>query len=129
MAHYAFIDSDMIVQEVITGRDPSEVVDGITDWEEFYSNERENLTAVRTSYNTFGGEHREGGTPFRYNYAGIGYSFDPSIGDDGAFIPPQPFPSWVLSTETCLWGPPVEQPTDGAKYDWDEATTSWIPAE
>ena len=76
MAHYAFLDANNIVTEVITGRDENEVVDGITDWEEAYGDYR-GQTCVRTSYNG----------NIRYNYAGIGYTYDPI---DDAFIAPAP---------------------------------------
>ena len=78
---------------------------------------------VQTSYNTRGGEHTLGGTPLRKNYAGIGYTYDKTR---DAFIPPQPFPSWVLDEDTCLWNAPVAMPTDDKRYNWDEATTSWV---
>ena len=77
---------------------------------------------IQTSYNTHGGQHRNGGTPLRKNYAGIGYSYDRT---KDAFIPPKPFASWVLNDETCLWEAPTPMPTDGKHYQWDEATTSW----
>lgn len=99
MAHYAFLDSDNIVVEVITGVD--EEVDG-TDWEQHYGDLR-NATCKRTSYNTIGGIHNQGGTPYRKNYAGIGFSYDP-VRD--AFIPPKPFDSWILNEESCLWEDP-----------------------
>ena len=79
---------------------------------------------IQTSYNTYGGVHANGGTPLRKNYAGIGYTYD--SGRD-AFIPPQPFPSWVMSEETCQWSAPVPMPADGF-YSWDEQTTSWVKA-
>ncbi len=74
-----------------------------------------------------GGQHPEN-RPLRKNYAGVGYSYD-AVKD--AFIPPQPFASWVLDDDTCLWNAPVVMPTDGKPYAWDEATTSWkevVPA-
>ena len=77
---------------------------------------------IQTSYNTHGGQHRNGGTPLRKNYAGIGYSYDRT---KDAFIPPKPYPSWVLNEETCLWGAPTPMPTDDKFYKWDETTTSW----
>lgn len=110
MAHYAYINEDGIVTSVIVGKDEGE--DGI-DWEAYYG-------AKRTSYNTRGGVHQLGGTPFRKNYAGIGYYYD---SQRDAFISPKPFPSWVLNEETCLWEAPVSKP-DGNWY-WDEETTSW----
>jgi hypothetical protein len=79
---------------------------------------------VQTSYNTSGGVHRLGGTPLRKNYAGIGYTYD-SVRD--AFIPPKPFPSWVLNEDTCLWGAPTAMPVvEGKMFKWDEPTTSWV---
>ena len=80
---------------------------------------------VQTSYNTIGGQHPEN-RPLRKNFAGIGYTYDPVL---DAFIPPQPYPSWLLNTETCLWEAPVPYPTDGKYYLWDEATLSWVLAE
>lgn len=77
---------------------------------------------VQTSYNTYGGQHPEG-RPLRKNYAGIGYTYNAVL---DAFIPPQPYPSWLLDEETCLWYPPVPYPDDGKMYIWDEATLSWV---
>ena len=79
-------------------------------------------TWIQTSYNTHGGQHPEG-RPLRKNYAGIGFTYD-SVRD--AFIPPQPFASWLLDEDTCLWNAPVAYPTDGKIYRWDEATLSWV---
>ena len=76
---------------------------------------------IQTSYRTQGGQHPEG-RPLRKNYAGIGYTYD-AVRD--AFIPPQPYASWLLNDDTCLWEAPVAMPTDGKPYEWDEATTSW----
>ena len=119
MAHYAYIDSDSVVTQVIVGKDES---DTSHDWEVFYG-------AKRTSYNTHGGVHANGGTPFRYNYAGIGYTFNDApewSAQGGAFIPPQPFPSWVLNPDTALWDPPVPMPSEGGPWAWDEGTLSWL---
>ena len=83
---------------------------------------------IQTSYNTRGGVHYDqdgnpdDGTALRKNYAGIGYTYD--AGKD-AFIPPQPYASWTLNNDTCLWVPPVEYPDDGQMYTWNEDTTSW----
>lgn len=85
MAHYAFLDEENIVTEVIVGKDEGEV-----DWEAYYAQTR-GLPASqcrRTSYNTVDGIHRLGGVPFRQNYAGVGYTFDPDFGTDGGFFPP-----------------------------------------
>lgn len=78
---------------------------------------------IQTSYNTQGGQHTQGGTPLRKNYAGIGYSYD--AGRD-AFIPPTPFASWVINEDTCLWDAPIARPTDGKQYAWDETAGNWI---
>ena len=119
MAHYAFLDTNNIVTEVIVGIDEGE--QGI-NWEQHYGAFRGQV-CKRTSYNTSGGVHSGGGTPFRKNYAGIGYTYDSVI--DG-FIPPKPYPSWVLDEQTCLWDAPTPYPTDGGQYAWDEATQSWV---
>lgn len=118
MAHYAFLDKNNIVTEVIVGKDEGE--DGV-DWEQHYGNFRGQV-CKRTSYNTVGGVHQSGGTPFRKNYAGIGYIYD---AERDAFIPPQPFPSWLLNEQSCCWEPPVAPPENGDVYEWDEETQSW----
>ena len=80
----------------------------------------------QTSYNTSGGVHNNGGTPFRKNHAGIGYTYDE---DRDAFIPPKPFNSWVLNETTCLWETPVAMPTeelqDNQYYSWNESIINW----
>ena len=85
---------------------------------------------IQTSYNTCGGKHydpvsreEDSGTPLRKNYAGIGYTYD-SVKD--AFYSPQPYPSWTLDEDTCLWEAPVALPDDDKRYSWDEDTTAWI---
>ena len=82
-------------------------------------------TWLQTSYNTLGGKHPEG-RPLRKNYAGIGYTYDPTR---DAFIPPQPYASWALDEETCLWQSPVAMPTDGKAYVWDEETLQWAESK
>ena len=119
MAHYAFLDSNSIVVEVIVGNDEADTSE---NWETHYG-QIKNLTCKRTSYNTQGGQHLNGGTPFRKNYAGIGYKYD---SNKDAFIPPQPYNSWVLNNTTCLWEPPIDYPTDGNDYDWDENNNQWV---
>ena len=76
----------------------------------------------QTSHNTIGGEHLLGGTPFRKNYAGIGYKYDQYR---DAFIPPKNFDSWILNEETCTWESPVAYPNDGQSYKWNETTKNW----
>lgn len=118
MAHYAFLDENNIVTEVIVGKNENE--DGI-DWEVYYGEFR-GQPCKRTSYNTFGGVHVLGGTPFRKNYAGVGYFYDT---EKDAFIEPKPYDSWTLNTTTCLWEAPTPMP-EGGIYVWDEATLSWV---
>ena len=77
---------------------------------------------LQTSYNTSGGIHNGGGIPLRYNYAGIGYTYDAVR---NAFIAPKSFASWVLDEATCKWGAPVPYPATGM-WQWDEATLSWV---
>jgi hypothetical protein len=122
MAHYAFLDSNNIVTDVIVGKDEGE--DEI-DWEEHYGSFR-NQVCKRTSYNTYGGVHSAGGTPYRKNYAGIGYTYREDI---DAFVPPQPYASWILNETTAQWEAPISMPTDGKRYSWDEPTTSWVVFE
>lgn len=77
---------------------------------------------IQTSYNTYAGSHPEG-VPLRKNYAGIGFAYDETR---DAFIPPQPFSSWTVDDETCLWQPPVPYPDDGENYEWDEENQVWV---
>lgn len=118
MGHYAFLDTNNIVTEVITGKDEGE--NGI-DWEQYYGEVR-NQVCKRTSYNTRGGIHINNGTPFRKNYAGIGYTYD---AQRDAFIPPKPFPSWILNEDTCEWNAPINHPDDGQLYLWNEENQNW----
>jgi hypothetical protein len=115
IAHFAKVENGVVAQVIVAEQD---VIDtGIFGhgW-------------VQTSYNTHGGQHPEG-RPLRKNYAGVGYTYDTQR---DAFIPPQPYPSWVISEETCLWSSPVPYPTDVGtaenpkRYSWDEATLAWI---
>ena len=125
MAHYAVLDSDNTVITVFVGRD--DVVEGIDDWETYYA--PEGFTVRQTSYNTYGGVHYTDGEPsadqskaLRYNYAGIGYSYDENR---DAFIPPQPFELWVLDEDTCLWVAPIAYPAEGM-HTWDEQAGDWV---
>ena len=101
--------------DVIVGRDEAETVNGISDWETYYGNIR-NQDCVRTSYNG----------NIRYNYAGIGFTYD---ADRDAFISPKPYESWVLDEETCRWAAPVPYPEDDVMYQWDEETVDWIATD
>jgi len=112
MAHYAFLDENNIVTEVIPGRNEDEVIDGISDWEQWYGDFRGQV-CKRTSYNN----------NYRKNYAGIGYFFDEAR---DAFITPKPYDSWILDEETCQWQAPVAYPTDDLMYSWDEETQNWV---
>jgi hypothetical protein len=76
----------------------------------------------QTSYNTVGGVHNKGGTPFRKNHAGVGYTYDE---DRDAFIPKKTYNSWILNEQTCLWEAPVAKPNDGKKYNWNETNLTW----
>ena len=91
-------------------------------WEGWYRHHGKVQAVRRTSYNTQGGVHKLGGTPFRKNYAGKGYMYDP-VRD--AFYPPQPYPSWILNEDTCYWQAPTEIP-EGMDWHWNEATLEWI---
>lgn len=127
MAHYAFLDDNNVVTEVIVGKNEGE--DGI-DWEIWYGDFR-GQSCKRTSYNTRGGIYYTPNTgqpdpdqskAYRKNYAGIGYIYDATR---DAFIPLQPFPSWVLDEFSCTWDAPVPYPTDGKWYEWDENAQAW----
>jgi hypothetical protein len=81
-----------------------------------------NANWKQTSYNTYGGVHNNGGTPFRKNHASIGFTYD---SNRDAFIPPKPFDSWVLNENTCRWESPIPLPEDEHRYLWNEETRNW----
>lgn len=121
MAHYAIIDENNLVIQVIVGKDENE--DGI-NWEEYYG-------AKRTSYNTIGGIHynpdnkqpsEDQSKAYRKNYAGIGFTFDEQR---DAFIPPKIFDSWILNEKSCLWEPPIPMPETGGPWEWNEDLIDW----
>ena len=118
MAHFAQVIDGIVTQVIVIDQDTINT----GHW-------GDPANWVQTSYNTHGGVHYgpdgkpDGGVALRKNYAGIGFTYDPVL---DAFIPPQPYPSWLLDTETCLWIPPVPYPDDGKLYYWDEATLSWV---
>jgi len=127
MAHYAFLDENNIVTEVIVGKNEGE--EGI-NWEQQYGSFRGQV-CKRTSYNTRGGIHYDPITNFpsldqskalRKNYAGIGMTYDQTR---DAFILPKPYNSWILNESTCNWDAPVARPNDNNIYSWDEETQSW----
>lgn len=116
MAHFAKINKENIVEQVIVAEQDFIDSGAVGD----------SSTWIQTSYNTQGGKHINGGTPLRKNYAGIGYTYDRKR---DAFIPPQPYPSWTLNQETCLWDSPIPQPEDGKFYVWDEEKVEWVERE
>ena len=114
MAHFTKVNSGIVEQVIVA---EPEFFDTFVDsspgqW-------------LQTSYNTHGGVHATGGTPLRKNYAGVGFSYDPTR---DAFIPPKPYASWNLNDDTCLWDAPVTHPGDGGLYTWDEAALQWTAA-
>lgn len=111
MAHYAFLDEDNIVTEVITGKDETETIEGLEP-EVWYGNYR-NQVCKRTSYNN----------NYRKNFAGIGYKYDEEL---DAFVAPKPFDSWTLNEETAIWEAPTPYPTDGNIYQWVEVSQQWV---
>jgi hypothetical protein len=115
MAHYAFLDENNIVTEVIVGINETELIEGLSP-EEWYGNFR-GQRCVRTSYNA----------NIRKNYAGVGFRFDEEL---DAFIPPKPYPSWILDETICQWAAPtpypeVEEDSEDT-YVWDEESLSWV---
>jgi hypothetical protein len=110
MAHYAFLDNNNIVTQVIVGIDETELIEG-KDPESWYGHLK-GQTCKRTSYN---GNYRK-------NYAGIGFTYDLEL---DAFIPPKPFTQWVLDEETCLWAAPIPYPNDGLAYVWNDNKADW----
>ena len=111
MAHWARVKGGIVTQVIVAEEEyfQTYVDDEPGEW-------------IQTSYNTRAGQHDLGGTPLRKNYAGIGFSYD-STRD--AFIPPQPYPSWTLNEDTCLWECPLACPDDDNMYIWNETTQTW----
>lgn len=109
MSHFAKVENGIVTQVIVAEQD---VIDSGLFGEGW----------VQTSYNTYGGVHKNGGTPLRKNYAGIGYTYD-VVRD--AFISPKPFASWVLDENTCLWNSPTPMPDDGQSYVWNEEQCRW----
>lgn len=125
MAHYAYLDENNIVTAVIVGKNETDPLpEGVSSWEEYYG-------AKQCSYNTRAGSHPEGvEKAFRKNYPAIGWSYD-SARD--AFIPPKPYPSWIIDEPTCLWKAPVEYPGNEEDifsleggYVWKEESLEWV---
>lgn len=122
MAHFAELDQNNVVVQVIVVSNDSINNLPFPESEPVGTALCQSLLGpdtrwAQTSYNA----------NFRYNYAGIGYTFDPTPTPNGAFIPPKPYPSWLLNTNTFQWEAPVPYPNDGGVYEWDEATQSWVP--
>jgi hypothetical protein len=119
MAHYAILDTNNIVTQVIVGKDENEELpEGYASWEQYYG-------GLRTSYNTFGNQHNNNGNAFRGNYAGVGYKYDQ---DFDVFIAPQPYLSWKLNYTTFQWQSPVAMPEEieGFIWKWSESNKEWI---
>ena len=114
MAHFAQLNENIVTQVIVVANE--ELLDNGTESE---------IKGIAFCKSLFGGDWKQ--TSYngniRKNYAGIGYTYD---SQRDAFIPPQPYPSWTMSEETCLWTAPVPMPTDDKMYQWDEATTNWI---
>jgi hypothetical protein len=131
MAHYAVLDEDNVVIEVLTGMDEDDLdnlPEGFTDWESFYSSVRDDKTVVRTSYNTKAGVHLNDKEPLRGNYAGIGYHYLP---EEDVFLPPRRYDYFVPDLTNYVWKPPIDKP-DEQNYYWDnnayllDNTQGWI---
>lgn len=123
MAHYALLDENNVVTQVIVGIDENELIEGL-DPETWYGNFH-NQVCKRTSYNTAAGQHTEGKTPYRKNFASVGYTYD-EVWD--AFSPPRPFPSWKLDYETFQWYAPIPVPekVEGFFWRWSEINQEWV---
>ena len=126
MATFAKLDLDNKVIQVVSLHNNELMVDGVENEQkgiDFLNNLfKTNDVWKQTSYNTAKGVHRLGGTPFRKNHAGIGFTYDESR---DAFIPEQEFPSWTLNEDTCRWEAPVAYPDDGKRYAWNEEIENW----
>ena len=124
MAHFAKINESNIVTQVVVVNDSDGNND--TDGQNFLNNLfKTTHTWKKTSYNTYGNTHRLGGTPYRKNFASVGFTYDSSR---DAFIEPKPYNSWTLNETTCLWESPVAYPSDGKSYEWDESNRQWVEA-
>lgn len=112
MAHYAKVNNGVVTEVIVAEKN-------------FFDNFVDSSPGewVQTSFNTKGGQHLDGGTPLRKNFAGTGYHYDGT-----GFYAPQPFPSWTLNKTTYLWEAPSPYPDDGKVYIWDESTKDWVEA-
>ena len=126
MTHFAEIDAlQRVIKVVVVDNADTQDKDGneVESIGAEYLNDAFGGTWLKTSYNTLDNTHTLGGTPFRKNYAGIGHTYDATR---DAFISPQPYPSWTLDEDICIWEAPVARPDDGKAYSWDEDTTNWV---
>ena len=121
MAHFAKLGTGNIIEKVVVVSNDVATTEkaGVDFLNNLYGT---NDVWKQTSYNTRGGVHSLSGTPFRKNYAGVGFKYDQTR---DAFIPPKSYNSWVLNEETCLWEAPVIKPDDGQRYLWNEETKQW----
>jgi hypothetical protein len=133
MAHYALLDENNIVTGVIYGKDEDEKRNGEDiDWEIWMKDFHGAADCKRTSFNTSRNVHRDGGTPFRGNYAGPGYIYDPT---NDVFYTPKRFDSWTMDTNTWCWKAPLDQTDAELGYFWDEDlyqsdnTKGWVEEE
>jgi len=127
MASFAKIENNIVITVVSVVNDVLKDSNGVEQefiGIQFLKNLYKEPNAIwkQTSYNTYGGAHNNGKTPFRKNHAGIGYTYDEAR---DAFIPPKPFNSWILNETTCQWEAPVVYPIDGGKYIWNEQKKNW----
>ena len=121
MAHFAKLGTGNIIETVqIVSNDIATTEQAGMDFLNNLHGSRD--VWKQTSYNTIGGEHKLGGTPFRKNYATVGYTYDQTR---DAFIPPKPYNSWILNETTCQWEAPVQYPTDNQDYIWNETSQTW----
>ena len=122
MAHFVKINSDnIVIKGAVVSNDIAKTEqDGIDFLKQIFKDETGEW--LQTSYNTFHGYHKTGGTPFRKNYAGIGFYYDRN---KDAFIPNKPYNSWILNESIFDWEAPIPYPTDGNMYDWDESNINW----
>jgi len=111
MGHFAKVNQGIVEKVIVAEQD---FIDNLID--------NSPGEYIQTSYNTYAGQHRDGGTPLRKNFAGVGYTYDATR---DAFIPPQLYPSWTLNETTCVWEPPVAHPNDGNMYEWNETDQQW----
>ena len=123
MAHFAQIINGIVAQVIVVS-DADTAQGGVEDGAigAAFCTALLGGTWIQTSYNTHGGVNSAGGIALRFNYAGIGYTYDTAR---DAFIAPQPFASWLLDESTCRWAAPVPMPAEGGPWQWDEATLSW----